>query len=465
MTSRTATRRRRRPAPAPRHTLRRALLVGVVALTLAVLGSGTVAVRASATADPVATFSPSLIPLSAGELPGSLRGQYSWLGSPSQVPGWPVEDVYYRDQVPWGVLETTKGTYDFSALDAGLAQAQAQGGRFGFRVLAYCPGCWSRAGRAPWTPAWLPLQSGTAIPDWNSETFLVSWEAMWQALGERYDADPRLGWVDVGGYGKWGEWHMDGEGTEISDANAQRVIRAVVDAFPDKHVVINAMTPRFTTMALAMTPRMGLRTDCLGETDMFSLIPSSPALQQVWKTAPVLSEWCGTATTSVALGDQQVKQYHISQTSSGNLRTPYSAMTTAQKASFVDAMKSAGYRYQLRSLTMPATIHSFQRVSVGLTFANVGSAPTYDRWHVLLRLRDARGRLVWWADTGVNLQTLLSGTRLDTRTVRLPQLAPGRYTVSVVVTDPVGYLAPMRLAIAGRAADGSYAVGTVTAAG
>ena len=73
-------------------------------------------------------------------------------------------------------------------------------------------------------------------------------------LGSRYDDDPRMGWVDVGGYGSYGEWHVS-SGREITEANAARVVRAVLDAFPSTHVVINAMTPRFVLQALEAQPQ------------------------------------------------------------------------------------------------------------------------------------------------------------------------------------------------------------------
>jgi hypothetical protein len=38
---------------------------------------------------------------------------------------------------------------------------------------------------------------------------------------------------------------------------------------------------------------------------------------------------------------------------------------------------------------------------------------------------------------------------------------PGAYEVAVLVRDPSKYLAPLRLAVEGRADDGSYVVGTV----
>ena len=142
------------------------------------------------------------IPMSAPEIPNPMRGQYEWLGTPDGAAGFPTTDVYYRDQVAWKRIEPTPGVYDFSSFDQGIARARELGGRFGFRVMAWCPGCWLDA-----TPDWLPRQPGTDIPAWDDEVFLAAWERLMAELGKRYAAEPALGWVDVGGYGAWGEWH------------------------------------------------------------------------------------------------------------------------------------------------------------------------------------------------------------------------------------------------------------------
>ncbi|MEO5852003.1 MAG: DUF4832 domain-containing protein [Nocardioides sp.] len=402
------------------------------------------------------TFRPRSIPSSSPEVPNSMRGQYSWLGQEAQPTGWPISDVYYRDQVPWGRIEPTAGSFDLDWFEAGLAAAEQGGGRFGFRVLSYCPGCWFDDA----TPPFVPMQPGTDIPDWNSEAFLSGWERLMDELGNRYDNDPRMGWVDVGGYGSWGEWHVS-SGQEITDANAARVIRAVVAAFPSKHVVINAMTPRFALKALKLSPRMGLRVDCLGEYNMFSALPTSPEMQQRWRTAPVLSEWCGTYTTSTTLGARQVRDFHISQTSSGNLKVPYAQMSSSQQQGYLDSISTAGYRYGVRTVVVPRTIGRGDKVPLVTRWVNTGSAPTYDDWDVELRLGDRAGRTVATRRLDVDLGALLPGGRTYRLGTRFPKVAPGTYALSLAVTDPSGYLAPMNLAIRGRSADGSYALGRV----
>ena len=143
------------------------------------------------------TFRPRTIQVESAEVPNSFRGQYAWLGGEAKPAGWPISDVYFRDQLPWGRIEPTPGAYKLDAFEWGLTTAQERGGRFGFRVLAYCPGCWFDDA----TPSFVPMQPGTDVPDWNSEAFLAGWERLMAELGRRYDDDPRMGWVDVGGYG------------------------------------------------------------------------------------------------------------------------------------------------------------------------------------------------------------------------------------------------------------------------
>ncbi|MGI8646276.1 MAG: DUF4832 domain-containing protein [Nocardioides sp.] len=237
------------------------------------------------------------------------------------------------------------------------------------------------------------------------------------------------------------------------------MVAAVLDAFPSTHVVINAMTPRFVLTALETSPRIGLRVDCLGEFDMFSTLATSPVMQERWKTAPILSEWCGTSTTSTTLGAQQVRDYHISMTSSGNLKVGYDEMTAGQQSGFLDAARSAGYRYEVRRVTVPKRVSGHDRFTVLSHWRNAGSAPTYDNWDVVLRAHDKAGRVVATRPLDIDLGELLPGRETYRSSVRLPPLKTGTYRLSLAVTDPETYLDPMSLAITGRRADGGYEIG------
>ena len=426
----------------------------------AVVAAVTLSASPSPARPPVSERTFPLAPLGAGaDLPNPLRGQYRWLGSEPTPSTVTSNDVYYRDQVYWGRIEKADNAWDFSLIDAGLADAGARGGKFGFRVMAYCPGCWmhSRPDLPAVTPSFVPLQVGTDVPDWSSPAFLAQWQELMAELGRRYGNDPRLGYVDVGGYGAYGEWHVF-EGEPVAEARGLAIVNAVADAFPAKHVLINTMTsPDFTLKALAAHPNLGIRTDSLGCPDMYSMVAVDRRLQKVWRTRPFFSEWCTRADP--VLGAEQVRRFHVSTLSSGNMPWDHAALTAGQRSAYATALATAGYRIRLRSLTLPRSVDADDRFSVRTSWVNQGSAPTYDRWDV--RLTFARNGRATTVSLGQQLRGVLDSSRRRA-TVSVPDLKRGRYDVLVSVVDPTGYSSPMYLANAGRIADGAYRVGSVS---
>ncbi len=408
----------------------------------------------------VTTFKVRALGLGA-DVPNPLRGQYRWLGAEPTPAKVTSNDVYYRDQVYWGRLERSDNAWDFSQIDAGLADAEARGGKFGFRVMAYCPACWmeTRADFPAVTPSFVPRQSDGYIPDWNSAGFQTQWQELMAELGRRYSHDPRLGYVDVGGYGSYGEWHVDA-GTQVSDANGLAIVKAVTSAFSTKHVLINTMTPvPFTLKALAANANLGLRTDSLGCPNMNSMVAVDPRLQDVWKTRPFFSEWC-TGGDPV-LGAQQAAEFHISTMSSGNMPWSYESLTSQQRSQYAKALATTGYRIQAKTVAMPASFDAGDKVRVATTWVNRGTAPAYDKWQArLVFVNDATGATVS-KSLGSPLKGLMGGR---TRAVSFSAagLGRGRSRVYLTVLDPSGYSPPMNLANAGRTADGTYLVGTVS---
>jgi hypothetical protein len=262
----------------------------------------------------------------------------------------------------------------------------------------------------------------------------------------------------VGGYGSYGEWHVDA-GDRVSDAGGLAIVRAVTAAFPAKHVLINTMTPvPFTLKALRANPNLGLRTDNLGCPDMYSTVPGDPRLQEVWRTRPFFSEWCTRADP--VLGAQQVRQFHVSTLSSGNMPWSHSTLTARQQSAYAGALSTAGYRLKVRSVTLPDVFAAGARIPVRTAWTNQGTAPTYDPWDVRLTfVHAATGRSVV-TSLGEQL-TGLVGARARVAKVSTAGLRAGRYDVYLSVVDPTGYSEPMRLANAGRSAFGAYRVGAV----
>ena len=62
-----------------------------------------------------------------------------------------------------------------------------------------------RAGALPYTA--FNNQNKSLVPNWTSQSLISELQALWKAIGTRYDTDPRLGAVQGFGYGFWGECH------------------------------------------------------------------------------------------------------------------------------------------------------------------------------------------------------------------------------------------------------------------
>lgn len=440
-------------------------LLASVAVTVPLTAHGVVPdetkAPSSASASRTTTVKPT--PKAGTVLPNLLRGQYRWMGYDTQPEGWPGGDTYYRDQIYWGRIEPVDNQFNFSYIDTGLADAEARGGKFNLRVMSYCPGCWMnyRDDWAPVTPSFIPT-SPSGAPEWNNPAFITQWEELMRELGRRYGHDDRIGIVDVGGYGKYGEYWTDGDEGTISVANSQRLVAAVLKAFPKARVVINTMDPDLVLPAVRKHPTLGLRTDCLGEYNMFSIIPLYPELQTVWKRAPVISEWCHTPASSTVLGAKQVRQYHVSMVSSQNFWTPYAEMTADEQEGWRDAARSAGYQYAITSVTAPKVFVRGAKSAVTAKWRNYGSAPTYEKWRPALGLRDATGAVVWQGRWKMPLMQMGPGKHRILAKVKVSsKVKPGRYDLMVRVTHPSTRYAAMNLANAGRDDAGWYPLARV----
>jgi hypothetical protein len=426
------------------------------------------------------TFTPAAIQLSAPEIPNSGRGLYDWEGEHSMTPaGWPLVDYYGRDEITWSQMETSKGVYDFTQIRNVLAKAQAKGGRARIRIMAYMLGSTNRE------PGYIPLNPG-GWPEFNSEVFQQSWEALWKAMGEQFGNDPRLAWIDVGGYGEWGEFHMAGifvQGSHLTTANGLRMTGAIVKAFPKAHVVLSTgaavksnegpLQPELLPAIVKAFPTVGYHFDNYGASapgdgnnlpflKPGDLAPNEEAWTR-WKAAPVIAEWWNLPLSSLAEAKRSEEEFHVSLIGSGN--NPAQSWKT-NPALYEEIVKRSGFRYQLDKVTVPSTFTRGAGVTVGSTWENVNVAPTYDPWQVTYELLGSAGTVSWSGASTLDLRAVVptNGTPVvHTDSLTVPStVPPGSYTLAVAVNDPNHYLAPMRLADQGRASDGSYPLGTVT---
>jgi hypothetical protein len=408
-----------------------------------------------------------IVPLSAPEIPNPGRGQHEWYDQPLIPDPWPTLDGYRR--FTWRELEPRQGEYTFGEIDSELAKVAARGGKFGFRIMPL-----DSDARGSQVPRYLmdaihgQLQDGVYVPDWNDPYYLDRARALWNALAARYANDPRLGWVETGPYGDYGEWHLFTVpwATPMNADNKRALIDMVIQAFPNTRIIQQVDDIDGVNYAMSRSPQIGWRADCFGAANEQGYINGRTALLDRWKTAPVLAEFCGLApgTKAIARAAEQLRTFHVS--SIGKNAASWNTYGAADQDAIQQMIKAAGYRIQLDSLTVPSVLVQGSAFTVSTHWENVNDAPPYTPWIIQIQLRDDSGQVAWQGASAFDLRQLLPTggmpLQVDDTFFSLPTgLRPGAYTVAVQVVDPDGYYAPLRLAIQGRRDDGSYWLGTI----
>lgn len=423
-------------------------------------------------------FFPAEIPMEADEIPNPGRGFFRW--NNQEIAPVPCPDRYVRYN--WSVVEKEKGIYDFSVLEKEAETAKSLGGQFAFGIRGVvqgvpmaAPGYFNDE-----VEGWKSARKSCWVPDWNSEAFLSRHDALCAALGARFNKDPRIAYIEIRSYGNWGEWHLSGfeeppaPMTPITEASIHRLIDAWARAFPDKQLIMMSDNDLGLAHALSLTNRtfpFGWRRDswCNPVMEHLKKKDSWEIGQHRWKTAPVTVESYGGSGHDTASALEQLKAYHVSGIGNGNFGKAFSAFPPDEQQTLLLCAKKSGYRYLLRGLALAPT----GKLAFHARWANLGLAPIYTDWAVTYRLREGKsGRIAWEGKSKGRLRDILptldeeSGVETPVEISdsfdRPNTLAPGAYTVEIIVRDSSGYFQkPLALAMQGRTEEGAYALGAV----
>ena len=331
---------------------------------------------------------------------------------------------------------------------------------------------------------------GGRSPDYEDERLVAALEAFIAALGERYDGDPRLGVVQAGLMGHWGEWHTYPKDEWFaSEAVQRRVLAAYAKAFPTTPVMVRYPSE------LTLSFPVGLHDDSFAyatlptgreEDDWFFLNQVRGAGGgDAWKarmiggevrpeTQPVL--FADAPTRGRVLDPEEyldpeeaaatkqnfaecVRETHASWLINQHLFGE-TGFEPGEKDRAVAAAKSLGYRYCTTTATLT---RDGATVTADLTFENRGVAPFYMNWPARLTVTDAAGATVAAGTADWDLTSILPG-RTVTRTVSatLPAgAAPAGLTASVSVPDPLPGAGALRFANRETGPDGALRLGAL----
>jgi len=393
--------------------------------------------------------------------------------------GLPSTCAYFRFY--WRDLEPAEGKIDFAKLDSLLARARKAGQKLAFRIMCagttqdylYVPqwlkdkGCrgfeYRRRGQGP--KHW--------VPDMDDPIFQEAHFRLIRELGNRYDGHPDLDLVDIGSVGLWGEWHMSGTGVELPRLETRlAIIDAYCRAFPQTPKVM--LIGDEEGMKHAIRQGCGWRADCLGDMGGFSktwnhmehFYPQQirrTGAEEAWKKAPVAFETCWDMRKWKREGwdiryiFDYALNYHVSYLN--NKSAPIPAGTRGEVERLLRHM---GYRLVLRQLEHEATLKPGSPLALDMIWENVGVAPPYRDYLLAFRLTEKASQRQRIFTTETSIKGWLPGEVKVTESLRLPlNLPAGRYELALAIVEPDTHRPAIRLAIAGRAADGWYPLSQV----
>jgi hypothetical protein len=151
---------------------------------------------------------------------------------------------------------------------------------------------------------------GGVSPDYTSEPLLAALEAFVAALGARYDGDRRLGFLQVGLLGFWGEWHTYPHTAWLDSAAGgarDRVVAAFGAAFATTHLQLRVPHTAALGMAAATHPglaHLGLHDDSFAYSTLDGA-PNGGGAAVPWFFWPsVLAAGFGEAWRTGAMGGE-----------------------------------------------------------------------------------------------------------------------------------------------------------------
>ncbi len=340
----------------------------------------------------------------------------------------------------------------------------------------------------PYTYFGNSFQSTDSVsPDYDDPKLVEAMETFIAAFGAKYDGDPRIGFVEVGLVGFWGEWHtwpQDGYTQETSvykarpdpkeenwmpsDATQGRLLKAYDDAFNKTRLLMRyPMLPPAAQQASpgrrvdygSLNFNIGYHDDSFayntlfgedwyfmgrlewtGGLDKWKSEPIGgelrPEIQlSVWVTPPIRND---TEDFSAAVSDT-----HVSWLLAHELFTVKSVTsdTPVYKQALAGA-KHMGYEFFVSAVRLP-DITSTSPLEVTVRVQNIGVAPFYYDWPVELGVLDSTGNIVATYDPGWKLTNILPAVAGESPYVEWMYRNPdhhlllGAYTLVLHVINPM----------------------------
>ncbi len=397
-----------------------------------------------------------------------LKGFMPYRGSYTTFP-YSMEWSY----LPLRSLMSGPTNFDWSRLDSLLASDRARGHQTVFRVyLDY-----------PKLPTGIPqylLDDGlkthsyndydnTGIsfcPDYENALLGQALTNFIAALGARYDGDPRIGFVELGLLGYWGEWHTYPETEWFASVAVQdTVLAAYTKAFQSTKLLVRWPAGSLNPRALPLgyhDDSFAYDTIAPPSYNFLGLLAAAGETAK-WMTQPIGGEvrpevqlcmWDAGPANCVPKGQEFsscVALTHASWMLDQGVFDP--GLNGTQRELALAGARQLGYELYVTNATLADATASGPLIA-SVRILNRGVAPFYYNWPVQLGVLDTNGILVQCWTTPWRLPSLLPGAdALWSYTQVHHSLTVGHYKLLMCAPNPMTNGLPLRFADQAQDAD------------
>lgn len=319
--------------------------------------------------------------------------------------------------------------------------------------------------------------------DFTSDQFKRRVIALIKKLGEAWDSDPRVAFVEMGIMGEWGEMEWPDTREDIKEA----ISAQFNESFKNKLVMI-----RWPNTYNDHIYNFGYYWDSFAHQDQiyfaFHLNNTAPR----WKTAVIGGEtaynWGNLKiqpgeSPEISLRDSVHRDYIID-----NIRklhanhvgwiANYNQGDESVRAGAESVQKALGYRFVLSEISYPKRINIDTDFTISFKVKNTGSTPFYYDWPVEVSLLDSKTKQPVWKkqlsdiaislwmpgdkwDNSNNVYTIPARTYTVNQTLKLNEIPSGEYIIALAILDPSGNRPSARFAIKNYYNGGRHPLGKV----
>lgn len=393
----------------------------------------------------------SLSPSSAQEVVVRPKVKLGPLDNP--LKGWcpytdagPITQPYSMvfQYISWRELEPTKNDFRFEQWESSWNSDAGKDKHIIFRVYIDYPG------KPSGLPDWLRDEGveeydytdygGGKSPNYNSEQMIKAIEHLIAALGDRYNQNPRIAFIQLGLLGFWGEWHTYPR-TELyaSTETEARIINAYRKAFPSKSLMVryardfagkqnwigfhDDMFPEDTDNGKDWSFLAGLRREARTENWQRAVVGGEmvPGKAKKW----LISDFDTTLT--------MLNRSHFTWIGPYCPALEEGSRNTKFKANSELLVRNMGYNFEITELSHPTATSG--SMTIKLTGENTGVAPFYYPWSVEYALINPTGKVEAKRSTSIDIRTWKPGPFTESTTLDFG-VASGMYKLAIGIRDP-----------------------------